>query len=219
MGSVCPVTITQLCRRAFCVGLFAPLCLLAEDKKPTLILLGDSITAGYGVEQPQAYPALLQQKIREAGLPFEVVNAGLSGDTTAGGLRRLDWLLQRPVDLLVIALGGNDGLRGIPPETTTANLQAIIDKVKTRQPQARIALAGMRLPPNLGADYTARFEKIYPALAQKNGVLLIPFLLEGVGGNHELNQPDQIHPNAAGHKVIAELMWEKLQPLLRSTAP
>lgn len=204
----------QLCRRALLVSILLPLACAAQETKRTIVFLGDSITAGLGVDRGQAYPALLEQKIEESKLPYEVVNAGLSGDTTAGGLRRLDWLLQRKIDVLVIALGGNDGLRGIAPEVTAVNLQAMIDKVKASSPQTEIVLAGMRIPPNLGSDYTAKFEQIFPAIAQKNNLRFIPFLLEGVGGHRDLNQPDQIHPNPAGHKLIAERVWAQLQPLL-----
>jgi len=153
-----PVTIPQLSRRAFLIALFLPAIAFAQGKK-RLVFLGDSITAGYGLEQTEAYPALIEQKIKAEKLPFEVVNAGVSGDTTAGGLRRLDWLLQQPIAVLVIALGGNDGLRGIAPEVTAANLQAMIDKVKARDPQTKIVIAGMRMPPNLGGDYTMKFAR------------------------------------------------------------
>ncbi len=180
----------------------------------TILFLGDSLTAGLGVPEPQAYPALVQEKITAEHLPFDVVNAGLSGDTSAGGLSRLDWILQKPIDILVLALGANDGLRGLPIAQMETNLQAIIDKVKAKDPQAKIVVAGMQTPPNLGADYTAKFAAVFPELAQKNHAALVPFLLEGVGGQVDLNQADHIHPTPAGHKILAENIWKVLAPLL-----
>ena len=149
-----------------------------------------------------------------AGLPFEVENAGLSGDTSAGGLRRIDWLLQRPIDLLVIELGANDGLRGVPSASLKTNLEAIIEKARTRNPQMKIVIAGMQLPPNLGADYAADFQKVFAEVAKDKATVLIPFLLVGVGGRRDLNQPDLIHPTAAGHKIVADTVWSVLKPLL-----
>jgi acyl-CoA thioesterase-1 len=181
----------------------------------TIVFLGDSLTAGLGLSPGDAFPALIAEKIRAAGLPFQVENAGLSGDTSAGALRRTDWMLQRPIDVLVIALGGNDGLRGLPVKSLKANLQAIIDKAKTKNPSVKIVIAGMQIPPNLGAEYAANFEKIYAELAHENNAALIPFLLEGVGGRRDLNQPDLIHPTAAGHRIIAGLVWRTLEPILR----
>lgn len=181
----------------------------------TVVFLGDSLTAGLGVPSAEAFPALIAEKIRAAGLPFEVENAGLSGDTSAGGLRRIDWLLQRRIDVLVVELGANDGLRGLDLKSMKANLQAIIDKTKAKNPQVKIVLAGMQVPPNLGAEYTAGFEKVYAELARENNAVLIPFLLEGVGGHRELNQQDLIHPSAAGHRIVADLVWRTLEPILR----
>jgi acyl-CoA thioesterase-1 len=180
----------------------------------TIVFLGDSLTAGYGVGKDRAYPALIAERIREAHLPYEVINAGVSGDTSADGLRRTDWVLQQKVDVLVIALGANDGLRGLPTSVLEGNLQAIIDKAKAKNPQMRFIVAGMRMPPNLGADYEAKFQRVFAAVAQKNHVLLIPFLLADVGGHRDLNQPDSIHPTEAGQKVIAETVWQTLRPLL-----
>ena len=182
----------------------------------TIVFLGDSITAGYGLENPaaEAYPALIQEKLSAAGLPYRVVNAGLSGDTTAGGLRRLDWLFRQRVDVLVIALGGNDGLRGIDPAVTRANLQAIIDHARQRQPAIRLVLAGMQMPVNMSREFMQTFREIFPELAVKNGVVLVPFLLEGVGAVPELNQPDLIHPTAHGQSVIAATVWKYLQSAL-----
>ena len=180
-----------------------------------IVFLGDSLTAGYGVREEQAYPALIAQKIRDAHIPYDVVNAGVSGDTSADGLRRVDWLLQQKIDVLVIALGANDGLRGLPTNILATNLQAIMDKAKTKNPQMRIAIAGMQMPPNLGADYAAKFQRVFAEVAQKNNVVLIPFLLTDVGGHRDLNQPDSIHPTAAGQKVIAETVWQILRPILQ----
>jgi acyl-CoA thioesterase-1 len=151
-------------------------------------------------------------------LPYEVVNAGESGDTSADGLHRLDWLLQRPIDVLVVALGANDGLRGLPVDALQANLQAIIDKTKAKDPQTQIVIAGMQLPPNLGASYAGKFAEVFKNVAQKNGAALIPFLLAGVGGHRELNQADQIHPTAAGQRILAEDVWRVLAPLLHQSS-
>ena len=183
----------------------------------TIVFLGDSLSAGLGVKTTEAFPALIGDKIRTAGLPYQVDNAGLSGDTTAGGLRRIDWLLQRKIDVLVIELGGNDGLRGLPVNALKSNLQAIIDKAKGKNPEVRIVIAGMQIPPNLGADYAAGFQRVFAEVAQVNHAALIPFLLEGVGGLREYNQPDMIHPTAAGHRLIAEVVWRTLEPILRSS--
>jgi acyl-CoA thioesterase-1 len=187
----------------------------ATTSTKTIVFLGDSLTAGLGLSTSEAFPALIAEKIRAAGLPFQVENAGLSGDTSAGALRRTDWLLQRPIDVLVIALGGNDGLRGLPVRSLTANLQAIIDKTKAKNPTVKVVIAGMQMPPNLGAEYAASFEKVYADVARENNAVLIPFLLEGVGGHRDLNQPDLIHPTAAGHRIIADLVWRTLEPILR----
>jgi acyl-CoA thioesterase I len=181
----------------------------------TLVFLGDSLTAGLGVQPSEAFPALIAEKIRATGLSFEIQNAGLSGDTSAGALRRIDWLLQRPIDVLVIELGGNDGLRGLPVRSLKANLQAIIDKAKAKNPALKVVIAGMQIPPNLGADYSADFQRVYAELARENNAVLIPFLLAGVGGHRDLNQPDLIHPTAAGHQIVADLVWRTLEPILR----
>lgn len=183
-----------------------------------VVVLGDSLAAGYGVDPAEAFPALLQKKIDERGLKFRVVNAGVSGDTSAGGLRRVAWATKQKVDLLLLELGGNDGLRGLQPESTRTNLQAIIDRVKAKNPEVQVVIAGMQMPPNWGADYAREFQKLFPDLAQKNRAALIPFLLEGVGGKPELNQPDRIHPTAEGHKIVAETVWKTLGPLLENQA-
>jgi acyl-CoA thioesterase-1 len=186
----------------------------AAEKTKTLLFFGDSLTAGYGVDPDEAYPALIQRKIDDAGRPWRVVNAGLSGETTAGGLRRLDWILRQPVDLFVVELGGNDGLRGIDPATTRANLIAMIDRVRQRYPDVTIVLAGMQLPTNMGPDYTRAFAAIYPEVAKEARAALIPFLLDQVGGVPSLNQADGIHPTAEGHRIVADTVWHALQPLL-----
>lgn len=179
-----------------------------------VLVLGNSIAAGSGVDPKQAFPALLQQKVDSLGWNVRIVNAGLSGETTAGGRRRLDWLLRQPVDVLLIELGGNDGLRGVDPGTTQRNLQAMIDTARAHYPDVRILLAGMQIPPNLGPEYTKTFKQIYPTLAEKNDVALIPFLLEGVGGVDSLMQSDGMHPNAAGHRRVATNVWNELKPIL-----
>ena len=188
------------------------------NERQTIVVLGDSLAAGYGLDLSEAFPALLQKKIDAAGLKFSVVNAGISGDTSAGGLRRIDWILKRRLDVLVLELGGNDGLRGIPVGVTRTNLQSIIDRTKQKYPQAQIVVAGMQMPPNMGAEYNAAFEKIFPDLAKANHAALVPFLLDGVGGKPELNLPDMIHPTAEGHKVVAENVWKVLRPVLEAAS-
>lgn len=204
--------------RFLTLTLFAFLALgtLAADTAKRIVVLGDSIAAGLGVDPEEAYPALLQQKIEAANLPYTVVNAGQSGDTTAGGLRRIDWLLKQPIDILVIELGGNDGLRGLPVSETRTNLQAIIDRTHQKQPAAKIVIAGMKMPANMGETYTRDFEQSFIDIAKKNNATLIPFLLEGIAGDPNLNQPDRIHPTPAGHKIVAETVWRALAPLLRA---
>lgn len=187
---------------------------IAQEKK-TILIFGDSITAGYGVEPDQAFPAHIQHKVDSLGLSYEVLNGGLSGETSAGGLRRISWVLQRDVDIMILELGGNDGLRGIDLSSTKDNLQQIVDKALEKYPDMEIIIAGMQVPPNLGIEYTKEFREIFPALAEKNELVLIPFILEKVGGIAELNQPDQIHPNAKGHKLVAETVWETLYPILK----
>ena len=191
----------------------------AEDANETILFLGDSLTAGYGLDEARAFPALVQAKIDSLGWAFEVINGGLSGETSAGGLRRVAWLLRRKIDILVLALGGNDGLRGIPVAEMQQNLQGIIDRARATYPDIQIILAGMEAPPNLGDAYTAAFRAVYPTLAEKNHIPLIPFLLEGVGGIADLNLPDRIHPNAQGHRIIAETVWHALKPILEGEEP
>ncbi len=188
----------------------------AAESRNTLLFFGDSLTAGLGLDNPdaEAYPAVIQRKIDEAGLPWRVVNAGLSGETTAAGVRRVDWVLRQPVDFFFLALGANDGLRGIDPKETEQNLVQIIRRVRTKFPQARIVLAGMEMPPTMGADYTAKFRAIFPKVAELEHVTLAPFILEGIGGRPDLNQSDGIHPTAAGHTLLAENVWKVIRPLL-----
>jgi acyl-CoA thioesterase-1 len=206
-----PLLSLALVLAALLLGGAAPL-----NSKGVVLILGDSITAGYGLELDESYPALLQKKIDAKGLNFRVINAGQSGDTSAGGLARLDWLLKNRVDVLVLELGANDGFRGLHPETTRKNLQAIIDRTKQKYPQARVIIAGMKVPPNMGRDYAARFEAVFRELAQKNQAVLIPFILEGVGGMRELNLPDGIHPTAKGHEIVARNVWKALEPVLKN---
>ncbi len=184
------------------------------NPKKVVLFYGNSLTAGYGVEPSQAFPALIGQKIDSAGLNYTVVNAGLSGETTAGGKSRIGWVMRRPVGVFVLELGGNDGLRGLPLSATRQNLQAIIDTVRQKSPQATIVLAGMQIPPNMGTTYTRDFRLLFTELADKNDLLLIPFLLEGVGGVASLNQADGIHPTPAGHKLVANNVWKILKPVL-----
>lgn len=185
-----------------------------EEEREVIVFFGNSLSAGYGLKPEQSFPALIQDRIDSLGYPYEVVNAGVSGETTSGGASRVDWVLRRPVDIFVLELGGNDGLRGIPPEESRKNLQTIIDKVKDRHPDAEIILAGMEAPPNMGPEFTRDFRRIYPELAAENDVTLLPFLLEGVGGESSLNQADGIHPNEEGARIVAENVWEVLEPLL-----
>ena len=180
----------------------------------TIMFFGDSLTAGYGLSPEEAFPYLLEQKLNEQGKNCKVINAGLSGETTAGGLSRIDWVLRQPIDVFVLELGGNDGLRGLPLEQTKSNLQAIINKVKAKNPNAKIVVAGMMVPPNMGDDYSTAFRKVFPEIAKKNNATLIPFLLEGVAGNEKLNLPDGIHPNPEGHKIVANNLVKVIGPLL-----
>jgi acyl-CoA thioesterase-1 len=187
----------------------------APKSQQAILFFGDSITAGLGVEPDEAYPALIEQRVDSLHLPYTVVNAGLSGETTAGGRSRIGWVLSRqPVGVFVLELGGNDGLRGLPLTDTRKNLQAIIDTVRQKAPQAKIVLAGMQIPPNMGAAYAADFKKLYAETAAKNKLTLIPFLLENVGGIAKLNQRDGIHPTPEGHKLVARTVWRTLQPVL-----
>ncbi|HYF04454.1 MAG TPA: arylesterase [Patescibacteria group bacterium] len=179
-----------------------------------ILFLGNSITAGFGLELSQAFPALIQKRMDSLKLPFKSINAGVSGETSAGGLRRIDWLLKDTVHVMVLELGANDGLRGMPVADTRKNLQAIIDRTREKYPAAKIILAGMQLPPNMGQKYTTDFKNMYIELAQKNNIALIPFILEGVGGVPRLNLADGIHPTAEGHRILADNVWKVLRPQL-----
>lgn len=187
----------------------------AAEGTKTILVFGDSLTAAMGLDPAEGFPAEIQQKIDSAGLDYEVVNAGLSGETTAGGRNRINWVLNQEVDVFILELGANDGLRGIPVEETRRNLQAIIDTVREKNPDVEIILAGMQIPPNLGREYTQEFRNLFPELAEENDLHLVPFLLEGVAGNPELNQQDGIHPTAEGYDIVAENVWEVLYPVIR----
>lgn len=191
----------------------------AQSEGKTVLFFGDSITAGFGIDPDQAFPALIQKKITEEGWDIQIINAGLSGETSAGGARRIDWVLQRSIDVLVLELGGNDGLRGIDLESTKQNLQEIMDRTRKQYPEVQIILAGMQIPPNMGPEYIQAFRDMYPALAYENDVTLLPFLLKDVGGIRELNQSDGIHPTPQGHAIVAETVWATLRPVLKRIQP
>ena len=182
--------------------------------KRTVLFFGDSLTAAYGLDVSQGYPALVKSKIEQAGLDWDVAVGAVSGDTSAGGLSRINWMLQRKIDLFVLALGANDGLRGTDTEATFANLQEIIDRVRAEYPNAQIVVAGMMMPPSHGKAYQEEFAAIFPKLAEENDAVLIPFLLDGVAGERSLNLPDGIHPTAEGQEVLAENVWRVIEPLL-----
>ncbi|HET8859944.1 arylesterase [Marivirga sp.] len=186
-----------------------------EEQKNNIIFFGNSLTAGYGVEAEEAFPGLIQKRLDSLGYDYNVINAGVSGETTASGLSRVEWVVKRqPVEIFILELGGNDGLRGIKPEETNKNLTAIIDKVREIHPKVKILLAGMLVPPNMGQAYASEFQKLFPKIAEEKNVNLIPFLLKDVGGEANLNQPDGIHPTPEGHKIVAETVWEYLKPML-----
>lgn len=181
----------------------------------TILCFGDSITAGYGLDDSNdAFPALLQQKVDSLGLAYTVVNSGLSGETTAGGKSRINWVIKQPISVFILELGANDGLRGVPLSETRSNLQSIIDIVKEKSPETKIILAGMELPPNMGQDYTTKFRRIFSDLATKNSLDFIPFILKDVGGIAKLNQSDGIHPTEEGHQIVANTVWDVLKPVL-----
>lgn len=186
----------------------------APPPAKVILFYGDSLTAGNGLSVEEAFPALIQKKLTADGKAVKVINAGLSGETSAGGLARLDWVLRQPIDIVVLELGANDGLRGLPLDQTEKNLQAIIDKMKAKNPAVKIIVAGMMVPPNMGPDYTTKFQKIFPDLARKNKAALIPFILQDVAGNEKLNNSDGIHPNVEGHKIVAKNVLKILEPLL-----
>lgn len=191
----------------------------SADGVITILYLGDSLTAGYGLPggPDEAYPALIQARLEALGIPARTINAGVSGDTSSGGRSRLGWYLARHrVDVLVLALGANDGLRGLPTETLRENLEAIIDETRRANPEVRVVLAGMMIPPSMGSDYFERFAAVYPEVARTKDVDLVPFLLEGVGGVPELNQPDGVHPTAEGQRRMAETVWQTLGPIVEA---
>jgi len=184
------------------------------NTKKNILFFGTSLTAGYGLDPSEAYPSLIQNKIDALNLPYNVINGGLSGETSAGGKGRIDWLLKQPIDIFVLELGANDGLRGLPLSDLKKNLQTIIDRVKTKYPNAKLLLAGMQIPPNMGKDYSEEFKALFPEIAEKNNMVLIPFLLDKVGGVPKLNQADGIHPTAEGDKILARNVWAVLKNVL-----
>jgi len=192
----------------------APVATEVQVKEKNILFFGTSLTAGYGLEQGEAYPELLQKKLDSLKLPYKAINGGLSGETSAAGKNRIDWLLKQPVAVFVLELGANDGLRGVAVSETTTNLQAIIDKVKKKYPEAKMILTGMEVPPNMGAKYASDFRNMFKELAAKNEMVFLPFLLEGVAGIPKLNQGDGIHPTAEGQKIVAENVWSKLKGVL-----
>ena len=186
-----------------------------EIQKNNIIFFGNSLTAGYGVEAEEAFPCLIQKRLDSLDYDYNIINAGVSGETTASGLSRVEWVVKRqPVEIFVLELGGNDGLRGIKPEETNKNLRAIIDKVRAIHPEIKVLLAGMMVPPNMGQAYAEEFQKVFPKIAEDKEVNLIPFLLKDVGGEADLNQPDGIHPTPEGHKIVAKTIWKYLEPLI-----
>jgi acyl-CoA thioesterase-1 len=191
-----------------------PTTVLTSVRKPVVLFFGTSLTAGYGLSPEQAFPALIEKKAETDGVPITVVNAGLSGETTAGAARRIDWVLRTPVDLVVIEGGANDALRGLSPDAARGNLERVIELVKQKQPAAKIVLIQMEAPPNLGAAYTQSFRTIYADIAKKEDIPLLPFLLSGVAGIPRLNQADGIHPNVAGERIVADNLWRALKPIV-----
>lgn len=185
-----------------------------RTKNKTILFFGNSLTAGYGLDQKQAFPALIQEKINAINKPYTVMSAGVSGETTAGGLGRIDWMLKNKVDIFILELGGNDGLRGIKTTATKKNLQGIITKVKTKYPACKIVLAGMEAPPNMGKQFTTDFRNVFISLAKENEVTFLPFLLDKVAGESSLNLPDGIHPNVEGQKIVANNVWKVLEGIL-----
>ncbi|MGM0546057.1 MAG: arylesterase [Bacteroidota bacterium] len=201
---------------AIVLTLLLPSMLYSQDANQRILFFGDSITAGYGIDKEDAFPALIQQKIDSLEWDYKAVNGGSSGETSAGGLTRIDWVLRQPVSVFILELGGNDGLRGIDLDVTKENLQKIIDKVESEYPEASIIITGMQVPPNLGSDYTTQFKEMYPKLAEENDTELIPYFLDELGGDSELMQSDGIHPTEEGHQLLAEKTWEVLKPILES---
>ena len=208
------LNLKQIFRLVFVLGILcvqfpAP---VYSKEKAVVLAFGDSLTAGYGVKDEESYPSRLQEKIASAGFPHKVVNAGVSGDTTAGGVRRIRWLMKHEPEIVILALGANDGLRGLSVAEMRKNLETMI--AICREHNARILLAGMKALPNLGEDYTREFETVFPELAKKHELNYLPFLLEGVAGEREHTQPDGLHPLASGYKIVTELVWKQLEPML-----
>lgn len=201
-------------RLIFLLLVSSVLCASFIQQNKTILFFGDSLTAGYGLSKDQAFPALVAHELQTRNYNYEVINAGLSGETSAGGLNRIDWILKEPVDIFILELGANDGLRGLPPQETKKNLQAIIDKVRSKNPDVKIVIAGMMVPPNLGEKYATEFQSIFPEIAKQNDATLIPFILEGVAGKNNLNLADGIHPNVTGHMIIAKQVFHVLEDLL-----
>lgn len=195
-------------------ALFIVIAFFIQSKPKVILFFGDSLTAGYGLSPDEAFPTVTGQQLTKNGKNVKIVNAGLSGETSAGGLSRIDWVLRQPIDVFVLELGANDGLRGLPVDQTKKNLQAIIDKVKAKNPAVKVVVVGMMVPPNMGSTYSSQFTAVFPELAKKNKASLMPFLLEGVAGNEKLNQADGIHPNIEGHKIVATNVTKVLMPLL-----
>ena len=186
----------------------------SQNQQENILFFGNSLTAGMGLDPMQAFPNLIQKKIDELGKQYTVINAGLSGETSAGGLYRIDWVMNQHISIFVLELGANDGLRGLPLESTKSNLQEIINKVRSKYPDVKIVIAGMMVPPNMGEEYSREFLNVYPDLAKRNKATLIPFLLNEVAGNPDLNLPDGIHPNVEGHQIVAENVWKVLKEIL-----
>lgn len=189
-------------------------CMIPQDSRKTIIFYGNSLTAGYGLAQENAFPAVVAELIEESGKKYKVVNAGVSGETSSGGLTRIDWILKQHIDIFILELGANDGLRGIPTKKTIENLLGIIDKLKSTYPDCKIIIAGMMVPPNMGQDYANKFAGIYSEIVKSTNAAFIPFLLEGVAGDPDLNLPDGIHPNSEGHKIVAKNVMAVLEPFL-----
>ncbi|MEL7426440.1 MAG: arylesterase [Bacteroidota bacterium] len=189
---------------------------VAPQERPRIVFFGNSLTAGYGLDEKFSFPSRVQEKLDSSGFAYQVVNAGISGETTAGGVSRIDWVMEQPISIFVLELGGNDVLRGFDLKNTRENLRQIFDAVQTKYPEAKLVVAGMEAPPNMGEDYTSKFRQIYRELATDYEAALIPFLLDGVGGIPELNLPDRIHPNEEGQKVVAQNVWDIIYPLLET---
>lgn len=199
---------------SFIIFITSLACMIPQDNRKTIIFYGNSLTAGYGLAQENAFPAVVAELIEESGKKYKVVNAGVSGETSSGGLTRIDWILKQHIDIFILELGANDGLRGIPTKKTIENLLGIIDKLKSTYPDCKIIIAGMMVPPNMGQDYANKFAGIYSEIVKSTNAAFIPFLLEGVAGDPDLNLSDGIHPNSEGHKIVAKNVMAVLEPFL-----